>query len=164
MRWLLLAAGALGLGLSSFLMVKAYWGGDSSCVLGPLPGVEVTASSLSAAIDRTWEATAAARRGAVDDAELAFSGYCTVCTQAGVRRQLREEPMFGKVHDLAHNVDQMVRPLAPDLAKAMCLDLLALEEEFWGERRPSEVARLLEALAAKLEAARRILQEEGVLP
>jgi len=158
---LLLGLAALGIGFSSFLMVKAYQGGGSTCSLQPVPGVEVTASSLAAAVDRTREAAAAAREGRVSDAELAFAGYCTVCTQLGVQHQPKQgEAMFGRVHDLAHNVDGALRPLEPSLAQELCRHVVALEVEFWTERRPAEVARLLEAVAADLEAARRLLTRE----
>ncbi len=143
-------------------MVRAYQGGTGGCSepLVPLPGVEVTRETVQAALLRTREAAQIARTGNVDDAELAFAGYCTVCTLAGVRRELRDEPLFGKVHDLTHNLDGIVRQKDKALAKGLCQDVLAIEVEFWKDRRPDEVARLLDSIAQRLEQALALLPVE----
>jgi hypothetical protein len=92
----------------------------------------------------------------VDQAEMEFA-------IAGLERtsqmamagnvQGAEQAFFGRVHNLTHNLDTVLRPRDEVLGRQLCQATLALETEFSGARRPQEIARLSQELVRIIRQA-----------
>ena len=117
-------AGAIALGIvvMIFLIIRGP-GTSSNCgqPLAPLGQSPITPQEFIA-VDQGLETTiSAAQLGSLDDVEKAF---------------------YGRVHNFTHNADPALRQHNVEQAKALCENVLKIENELTFKRRPKEIAEL----------------------
>jgi|GEM_PF-1747933 len=127
----------VGLFSAALFLASTWFGGDSGasmCDQGvpALSGDPVTAERLQTAIVKFRQLAGAVAQG---DQALADSLF------------------FGDAHNVTHDIDGLFRSVNPDLAKQLCKDTVALENEFAGARRPETLAGQAQNVATALTMA-----------
>jgi hypothetical protein len=112
--------------------------------LPPVTGNAVTDARVLQAIDGMEQIAGAAR---ADD-----------------RDRVRTLFFTGDAHNLTHDLDPVLRPLAPETGRALCERVIALEEQMAGEFETQTVAQLAGQIAARLQEARPFLQQTSGTP
>lgn len=140
----LLIAGAFsGLVLAGAL---AYGGNSTQAAIRcdrsvpPITGTAVTDARILAAIESLGQMTDAANSGDVD--------------------RLRTIWLTTDGHNLTHDIDGPLRPLDPTLARTLCTQVVALENEMVGQISTDRVAGQAQIVAGSLQQARPVLQQQ----
>ncbi len=125
-----------GLFSAAFFLASARFGdnGATACDSGvpALSGDPATSQRLSTAVAKLRQLAGAAAQG---DQALADSLF------------------FGDAHNLTHDIDGPLRRANSNLATQLCIDTVALENEFAGARRPETLASQAESVAGDLTQA-----------
>jgi hypothetical protein len=88
----------------------------------------------------------------------AISGLRELSTVRGGDTFIAESLFLGDTHNLTHDIDAVLRPVDPDLARDLCRSVVIVENEFAGQRRlgiiadeATTIADLLSEAADELE-------------